>query len=94
MTLIENALYKVSVDAELQITVTLAVGPRLRVCDTGLPVPPAIIDQILAAPVTSESGLGVGLFQAAKFAEQSGYALALADNRRGSVCFELARRGG
>jgi len=33
----------------------------------------------------------VGLFQAAKFAEQSGYALVLADNREGRVCFELTR---
>jgi len=92
-TLIENAFYKVAADSGLQITVTLGAGPRLRVCDTGMPVPPAIIDQILEAPVASESGLGVGLYQAAKFAEQSGYALVLAENRRGSVCFELARRG-
>ncbi|MBX9904405.1 MAG: hypothetical protein K2Y31_08625 [Burkholderiales bacterium] len=90
-TLIENAFYKVAADAGLQVTVTLGAGPRLRVCDTGMPVPPAILDQILEAPVASESGLGVGLFQAAKFAEQSGYTLALAENRKGSVCFELAR---
>lgn len=93
VTLIENALYKTAQDAALQVMVTLSAGPRLRVCDTGMPVPPAIIDQILTMPVESESGLGVGLFQAAKFAEQSGYVLALAENRRGCVCFELARRG-
>ena len=92
-TLIENAFYKAAEDAGLQVTVTLEAGPRLRVCDSGMPVPPAILDQILEAPVASESGLGVGLFQAAKFAEQSGYALVLAENRKGSVCFELARRG-
>ncbi len=93
VTLIENALYKTAQDAALKVTVTLLAGPRLRVCDTGLPVPPPIVDQILAMPVESDSGLGVGLFQAAKFAEQSGYALALADNRPGCVCFELTRRG-
>lgn len=91
VTLIENALYKAGQDAALQVTVSLAVGPRLRVCDTGAPVAPALVENILSAPVESESGLGVGLFQAAKFAEQSGYVLALADNRRGNVCFELAR---
>lgn len=91
-TLIENALYKIAQNDELQVTLTLSAGPRLRVCDTGAAVSPAIVDQILAAPVASESGLGVGLFQAAKFAEQSGYALALTDNRQGNVCFELARR--
>ena len=93
VTLIENALYKAAQDDALQVTVTLAVGPRLRVCDTGMPVPPAVVENILSAPVASESGLGVGLFQAAKFAEQSGYALALAENRLGNVCFELTRRG-
>lgn len=92
-TLIENALYKTTQDDELQITLTLSAGPRLRVCDTGAPVAPAIVDQILTAPVASESGLGVGLFQAAKFAEQSGYALVLVDNRHGNVCFELVRCG-
>jgi signal transduction histidine kinase len=91
VTLIENALYKVAQDDALQVTVTLAVGPRLRVCDTGAPVSPAVVENIFSAPVASESGLGVGLFQAAKFAEQSGYVLALADNQRENVCFELAR---
>lgn len=93
VTLIENALYKTAEDAALKVTVTLLAGPRLRVCDTGMPVQSDIIDQILMMPVESASGLGVGLFQAAKFAEQSGYALALADNRPGCVCFELTRRG-
>ncbi len=93
VTLIENALYKTAEDAALKVTVTLLAGPRLRVCDTGMPVQSDIIDQILMMPVESASGLGVGLFQAAKFAEQSGYALALADNRIGNVCFELTRRG-
>jgi hypothetical protein len=41
--------------------------------------------------VASESGLGVGLYQAAAFAGQSGYALELADNRAGKVCFALNR---
>ncbi len=91
VTLIENALYKAGQDKTLQITVTLAAGPRLRVCDTGSPVSTAVVGNMFHAPVESEGGLGVGLFQAAKFAEQSGYVLTLADNRPGSVCFELAR---
>ncbi len=92
-TLIENALYKASKDGPLRISVALSAGPRLTVCDDGAPVPPAIEDDLLSAPVPSESGLGVGLFQAAKFAAQSGYALVLADNRQGRVCFELKRIG-
>jgi signal transduction histidine kinase len=92
-TLLENALYKATQGGPLRITVTLAAGPRLQVCDDGLPVPPAIAAGLLGAPVASDSGLGVGLYQAAKFAEQSGYALVLAENRKGRVCFELVRRG-
>jgi signal transduction histidine kinase len=91
-TLLENVIYKAAQAGPLRITVTLSAGPRLRVCDDGLPVPPAIAADLLGAPVASDSGLGVGLYQAAKFAEQSGYALVLAENRKGRVCFELMRR--
>jgi len=92
-TLIENALYKAAQGAAIRVTVTLAAGPRLRVCDDGAAVPAAIAAQLLKAPVASDSGLGVGLFQAATFARQSGYALTLAENRPGRVCFELMRVG-
>jgi len=92
-TLIDNALFKAAQDAALEITVALSAGPRLRVCDTGAPVPAAIAEDLLLAPVASDSGLGVGLFQAAKFAERSGYRLKLAENRGGNVCFELVRAG-
>jgi hypothetical protein len=50
------------------------------------------VEDLFRGPVTSESGLGVGLYQASAFAEQSGYALVLVDNRAGSVCFELSPR--
>jgi len=88
-TLIENALYKVSRDGPLRVSVALSAGPRLTVCDDGVPVPPAVMENLLSGPVPSDNGLGVGLFQAAKFAEQSGYLLALVANRPGRVCFEL-----
>jgi len=92
-TLIENALYKGAQGGTVWVNVMLAPGPRLRVCDDGAPVPAALTAQLLRAPVTSDNGLGVGLFQAATFAEQSGYVLTLAENSHGSVCFELARVG-
>jgi signal transduction histidine kinase len=91
-TLIENALYKAAPGGSIKVSVTLAPGLRLRVCDDGAPVPAALAEQILRAPVKSDSGLGIGLFQTAKFAGQSGYALTLAENRDGCVCFELARK--
>jgi hypothetical protein len=43
--------------------------------------------------VRSSTGLGIGLYQAARLAERSGYALKLAENRDGAVCFSLARAG-
>lgn len=92
-TLIENALYKAGQAKALSITVALTAGPCLRVCDDGSPVPAAIADNLLEGPVASDSGLGVGLYQAAKFAEQSDHVLMLAENRRGSVCFVLKPRG-
>ena len=88
-TLIENALYKTTQGGPIRVSVELSSGPCLSVCDDGEPVPPEIAGDVLSAPVSSENGLGVGLFQAAKFAEQSGYALVLADNRQGNVCFKL-----
>ncbi len=91
-TLIENALYKVMQGSARQVRVILLAGPCLRVCDDGQPVPAAVAAELFRGPVPSESGLGVGLYQAAGFAEQSGYALLLADNAAGKVCFELSRR--
>ena len=42
---------------------------------------------------TSQTGLGVGLYQSAKQATQLGYRLALAANEPGMVCFVLTREG-
>jgi hypothetical protein len=53
-------------------------------------VSPAIAGKLLSAPVPSQNGLGVGLYHAARQAEQLGYRLELSDNRAGSVCFRLA----
>ncbi len=62
---------------------------RLRVCDDGEPVPDAIVANLLRNVVVSKQGLGVGLYQAAQWAEQLGYCLQLERNQAGSVCFEL-----
>ncbi len=88
-TLIENALYKISRGEAKQVSVTLTAGPQLRVCDDGSAVPEAVTEVLFRGPVPSESGLGVGLYQAATFAEQSGYVLNLVDNRTGKVSFVL-----
>ena len=90
-TLLENALYKVKPGGELQVHVSLHSGPLLRICDNGERVPEAIARSLFRSPVPSESGLGVGLYQAAAFAAKSGYQLELTGNREGRVCFELRR---
>ena len=56
-------------------------------------MPPEIAGGLLRAPVRSAEGLGIGLYQAARHAEKSGYSLTLAENRDGAVCFSLRRVG-
>jgi len=82
--LIRNAL------AKPQIRIRVSIGEEgLRVCDSGSPVPPQIVAGLLRGPVASTSGLGIGLYQAARQAEASGYRLLLEKNQPGEVCFAL-----
>jgi hypothetical protein len=63
--------------------------------DSGHAVPAELASQLLRAPVRSTGGLGIGLYQAARHAENSGYALTLTENRDGAVCFTtLAQASG
>jgi signal transduction histidine kinase len=90
--LLQNALAKREAETGVRIRVTLACGERiaLTVCDTGQAVPPELAPTLLRAPVVSGSGLGIGLYQAARQAEASGYLLELKENRDGEVCFTLS----
>ena len=63
--------------------------PWLEFTDTGEAVPATQAAQLLKAPVASESGLGMGLYQAARQAEAAGFQLRLLENRRGCVRFRL-----
>ena len=91
--LLANALAKRA--AQPGVRVRMALLPEgaegLRVCDTGRAVPEQIAGSLLRAPVQSESGLGIGLYQAARQAAAAGYALRLESNRDGEVCFALRR---
>jgi signal transduction histidine kinase len=93
--LIENAVNKSAADAVLQVRVTLSVarGGTLTVCDNGAAIARSTEMQLFEAPVPSPSGLGVGLYHSAKQAAQLGYRLALASNQPGMVCFVLTREG-
>ena len=55
-------------------------------------VPEEIAPSLLRAPVGSHTGLGIGLYQAARLAAAGGHALALESNEDGNVCFTLAPR--
>ena len=94
--LIQNALAKRAADPTVRIRVRLQGGPvpELRVIDTGAAVPAELARILLGAPVPSSTGLGIGLYQSARHAEASGYALSLESNREGEVTFLLARRKG
>ena len=93
--LLQNALAKRRVTAGMAISARLAStaggGCRLTVCDDGGVVPRSVARQLFDAPVSSsKAGLGIGLYQAARFAREQGYELRLQANEPGNVCFELA----
>jgi len=88
--LIDNARNKRLREPNIAVQISLRVRPlRLSVCDSGSAIPQGVAEQLLHTVVESDDGLGVGLFQAARWAEQSGYCLLLQENRTGRVCFEL-----
>ena len=91
--LLQNALVKAQREGGLEIRVTFDTGNggALAVCDGGAPVPKPVAARLLDAPVPSQTGLGIGLYQAALQAKKLGYELRLAVNEPGRVCFELAR---
>lgn len=92
--LLQNALDKKQERPHLRISVALGVGDSvgLQVCDDGDEIPAAVVEALFHAPVDSSSGLGIGLYQAARHATHYGYELRIAENRCGCVCFELRRR--
>lgn len=87
--LLQNALAKRQRQPELAINVSFADG-CLTVADDGSAIPPELAAILLREPVSSEDGLGVGLYHAARQADGVGYALMLAENRPGRVAFSLA----
>jgi sensor histidine kinase regulating citrate/malate metabolism len=61
------------------------------VCDSGSAVEADVAASLLRAPVSSrEGGLGIGLYQAARQAQESGFRLVLENNVDGEVCFVLS----
>ncbi len=90
--LLQNALEKKKLESGLRVRVRLQWDKDfvLSVCDDGKPVPEAIAARLFVSAVPSHSGLGVGMFQAARLAGQQGFELTLSSNQTGRVCFTLA----
>lgn len=86
--LLQNALFKRQRESGLVVDVTFGED-GLSVADNGSAIPPGVAEGLLSEPVTSNDGLGVGLYHAARQAEALGYRLALAENRPGCVLFRL-----
>jgi signal transduction histidine kinase len=103
--LLDNALRKRQFQPGISISVVLAIEAvalsmagitagnpgvlRLTVSDNGEPIPESIAENLLRGVVVSENGLGIGVYQVARWAEQLGFRLTLASNRAGKVSFEL-----
>ncbi len=90
--LIENALNKRLREPGLAIVVSLnARSAELSVRDTGSSIPSVYAEKLLRTIVPSEDGLGVGLYQASRWAQQAGYFIRISENRSGGVTFTLGR---
>ena len=91
--LIRNLAEKHLREPDLRAEVTLkrnGEGVELTVCDSGSVIAQGVLATLFVGPVSSESGYGIGLYHAARYAEAAGYRLQLAENRPGRVCFRLA----
>ncbi len=93
---LQNALEKRKLNDRIEITARLewGRGPVLTVCDSGAAIPESIAATLFSAPVSSKSGLGVGLHQAARFGREQGYEIVLSNNVDSKVCFSLRPAAG
>jgi signal transduction histidine kinase len=90
--LIRNALAKRAVHSRLRVRISLEAGEEIvfRVSDDGPAVPPEVAATLFRAPIASSAGLGIGLYQAARQAQEGHFRLTLEKNSDGEVCFVLA----
>ena len=96
--LINNALEKLKYQSGIHISVTIynnnETGFCIDVIDTGRAVDSTIAEHLFKKHISSENGMGVGLYHAALDAKQAGYELSLANNSKSGVCFRLALNDG
>ncbi len=89
--LLTNALRKRQSEPWVSIEARLVLEPvlELSVIDSGSPAPEHVARNLFQSPVSSDSGLGVGLYQAARQATRLGFQLGLTDNLPGRVVMSL-----
>jgi histidine kinase/DNA gyrase B/HSP90-like ATPase len=90
--LLENAQSKQMDEEDIDIKITLVCDGNaisISVCDSGSMIPENISKYLLTNAISSDNGLGIGLYQANKHAELFNYKLKLSTNQPGRVCFEL-----
>ena len=89
--LLTNALRKRQTEPGVRVEARLELAPAIAfsVTDSGAPVPEHVARNLFQSPVTSDFGLGVGLYQAARQAARVGYRLELLENQAGRVAFSL-----
>jgi signal transduction histidine kinase len=90
--LIDNASNKRMREPRITVTVILESQPfSLSISDSGSVIPSAVAHQLMNTIVSSESGMGIGLYQVARWAAQSGYRLELSENTEGKVTFRISK---
>lgn len=91
--LIQNAEDKYQREPGLLVNVRISKsnhGTTLELTDNGAKIEEKILKDLFSRPIPSGNGMGIGLMQAAEYAERVGYRLTLAENREGCVSFLLA----
>ncbi len=92
--LLENARFKRQSEPALSIYVEVTADAdhlELSVRDTGAGISAETAGNLFKGALPSASGLGIGLYQAARQAEQAGFKLRLRGRKAGDVCFVLER---
>lgn len=92
--LLQNAIDKSRNEPGLFIQAEISVSDTLNieVCDSGKAMPEMVAGQLFKIHIGSENGLGIGLYHAARQANQAGYLLSLVENRDGAVRFRLSQK--
>ena len=89
---LQNALQKRGSEPGIAIRASIRADDGRRVFaveDSGSPIEADLAAKLLAGPVASRNGLGIGLYQVARQAETLGMRFRLAENRLGCVRFAL-----